>query len=222
MGGHGLGSGGFRSGPTGLGLREAQGQEKKPQVVLGREDDVLRPITLNALKGCLVGNEEENVLGLGPEVVGAAGGGYSKGPKSSVPKSRALEESSIGKTREQRGDEDPLEGMSRATLSLEALEVVERVTFTNEAQFAEASRYVNSPSFFVRGRDLSSSTPSRFGRTVAKGGSLGRLASVNGREEHNPLSIILANGRTWEMASEGEKSLAEEGVGVRMRGCFRI
>ena len=169
-----------------------------------------------------MGSEEENVLGFGPEVVGAAGGGYSKGPKSSVPKSRALEESSIGKAREERGDEDPLEGMSRATLSLEALEVVERVTFTNEAQFAEASRYVNSPSFFVRGRDLSSSTPSRFGRTVAKGGSLGRLASVNGREEHNPLSIILANGRTWEMASEGEKSLAEEGVGVRMRGCFRI
>ena len=70
-------------------------------MVLGREDDVLRPITLNALKVCLVGSEEENVLGLGPEVVGAAGGGYSKGLKSSVPKSRALEESSIGKAREE-------------------------------------------------------------------------------------------------------------------------
>ena len=81
--------------------------------------------------------------------------------------------------------------------------MVERATFTNEAQFAEASRYVNSPSFFMGGRDLSSSTPSRFGRTVAKGGSLGKLASVNGREEQNPLSIILANGRTWEMVSEG-------------------
>ena len=36
---------------------------------------------------------------------------------------------------------------------------------------------------------------------------------MDGGEEQNPLSIILANGRTWEMAFEGEKSLAEEGVG---------
>ncbi|RVW83895.1 hypothetical protein CK203_042030 [Vitis vinifera] len=197
LGGHGLGLGGFKSGPTGLGLGEAQGHEKEPQVVLGREDDVLRLIALNALKGCLVGCEEEYVLGLGPEVVGVAGEGYSTRPESSVPNSRASEESSIGKAREERGDEDPLEGISRATLSLEALEVVKRATFTKEALFAEASRGV-------------------------KGGSLGGLASVDGGEEQNPLNIILANGRTWEMAFEGEKSLAEEGVGVRMRRCFRI
>ena len=174
--------GGFKSGPTGLGLGEAQGHEKEPQVVLGREDDVLRLIALNALKGCLVGCEEENVLGLRPEVVGVAGEGYSTRPESSVPNSRASEESSIGKAREERGDEDPLEGISRATFSLEALEVVKRATFTKEALFAEASRYVDSPLFFVGGRDLSSFTPSRFRWVVVKGGEGGvsRRVSLRG------------------------------------------
>ena len=60
--------------------------------------------------------------------------------------------------------------MSRAALLLEALEVVEKATFADEALFAEASKYVDSPSFFVGGRDLSSFTPSGFGLAMAKGG----------------------------------------------------
>ena len=39
------------------------------------------------------------------------------------------------------------------------------------------------------------------------------LTSVDGGEEPNLLSIILADGRSGEMTSEGEKTLVEEGVG---------
>lgn len=60
--------------------------------------------------------------------------------------------------------------MSRVALSLEVLEVVERATFTDEALCAETSRYIDSLSFFMGGRDLSSSTPSGFDRVVEKGG----------------------------------------------------
>ena len=49
-----------------------------------------------------MGCEEENDLGLRPKVVGVAEGGSSKGLESSVPKSRALEGSSISKVREER------------------------------------------------------------------------------------------------------------------------
>ena len=97
--------------------------------------------------------------------------------------------------------------MSRAALLLEALEVVEKATFADEALFAEAAKYVDSPSFFVGGRDLSSFTPSGFGLAMAKRGSFGGLASVGG-EEQTLLSIILVDGRSWE------KSLVE----VRVEG----
>ena len=74
--------------------------------------------------------------------------------------------------------------MARVALSLEALEVVESATITDETLFAEASRYIDSPSFFMGGRPLSSSIPSsRFCRAVAKSGSFGGLASVDGGEE---------------------------------------
>ena len=46
--------------------------------------------------------KKKNDLGLGPKVVGTAEGGSSKGLESSVPKSRALEGSSISKVREER------------------------------------------------------------------------------------------------------------------------
>ena len=44
--------------------------------------------------------EEVDDLGLGPEVDGVAGGGFSKGPPSLVPKSRAQEGSSLENVRE--------------------------------------------------------------------------------------------------------------------------
>lgn len=84
--------------------------------------------------------------------------------------------------------------------------MVERATFIDEALYAEASRYIDSPSFFIGGRDLYSSTPSGFDRVVENGGSLGGLASVDDGKEQNPLSIILLNGRSWEMTFEGEIS----------------
>lgn len=75
-------------------------------------------------------------MGLGLEFVGTTRGDDSNGPKSSTSISRALEESSSGKDREENKDEDLLEGMSRVDLSLKALEVVERTTFTDEALYA--------------------------------------------------------------------------------------
>ena len=153
-------------------------------------------------------------MGLGPEVVGAMGGGDLIRPESSVPFFRALDEFLLSKAREESGDEDPLVGLTRAALSLEALEVVERASLTNKALFVEASRYVETLSFSVGGRELSFSTHSSgFSRVVTKEGSFDGLASVDGEEEQNPLSIILADGRSGKMASKGEKTLDEEGVG---------
>lgn len=68
-------------------------------MVLGQEVDVLRPIALNSLKGCLVGSEEEFFLGLGSEVVGTTREDDSNEPESSISISRAPEESLIGKDR---------------------------------------------------------------------------------------------------------------------------
>ncbi|RVW66494.1 hypothetical protein CK203_066074 [Vitis vinifera] len=77
------------------------------------------------------------------------------GPESSVPFFRALDEFLLSKAREESGDEDPLVGLTRAALSLEALEVVERASLTNKALFVEASKYVETLSFSVGGRELS-------------------------------------------------------------------
>ncbi|RVW73524.1 hypothetical protein CK203_060047 [Vitis vinifera] len=87
-----------------------------------------------------------------------------------------------------------------------ALEVVERASLIDEDLFAEASRYVETLSFSVGGRELSFSTSSSgFGRVVMKEGSFGGLTSVDGGEEPNLLSIILADGRSGEMTSEGRR-----------------
>ena len=42
---------------------------------------------------------------------------------------------------------------------------------------------------------------------------LGGLVAADGAGDQNPLSIILVDGSAWEMASKGEKNLAEERVG---------
>ena len=92
--------------------------------------------------------------------------------------------------------------------------MVERALLIDEALFVEASRYVETILFFMRGRELFfSSRSSRFGRVVMKEGSFSGLTSMDGGEKQNPLSIILADDRSREMASEREKTLAEEGVG---------
>lgn len=51
-------------------------------------------------------------------------------------------------------------------------------------------------------------------------GIFGGLASMDGGEEQNPLSIILVDGRSWNMAFEGEKSLVE-GVRVEDMGLLQ-
>ncbi|RVW69927.1 MOB kinase activator-like 1A [Vitis vinifera] len=93
---------------------------------------------------------------------------------------------------EAQGQDKELQvGMTTAAMPLEALEVVERASLTDEALCAA----------------------SRFGWVVTKGGSFGGLAFVDGGEEQIPLSIILVDGNFGEMASEGGKTMAGEGVG---------
>lgn len=55
--------------------------------------------------------------------------------KPLVPFSRVQIEFSISKVKGTSGDDDPLIGMTRVAMPLEALEVVERVSMTEEALF---------------------------------------------------------------------------------------
>lgn len=94
--------------------------------------------------------------------------------------------------------------------------MVDRAAITDEALLAEVSRYDNSPSFFVGVRVLSFSLPSSgFGwaLVVSESFGLGGLVAADGAGDQNLLSIILVDGSAWEMASKGEKNLAEERVG---------
>ena len=101
---------------------------------------------------------------------------------------------------------DPLVGLTRTALSLETLEVVERASLIDGDLFVEASRYIETLSFSLGGRELSFSTSSSgFCRVVMKEGPFGGLTSVDGGEEPNLLSIILADGRSGEMTSEGRR-----------------
>ena len=59
----------------------------------------------------------------------------------------------------------------------------------------------------------SSSLSSGFARVGAKEATLSGLISVTEGEEQLPLSIILADGSTGEMDTEGEKSLGGDGRG---------
>ena len=138
---------------------------------------VFKPIALNYLKRC---NKGELVVGLGPKVVGAMGGGDLIWPKPPLPFSRALDEFFLSKAREESGDEDPLVGLTRAALSLKALKVVERASLIDETLFAEASKYVETLSFSMGGRELSFSTSSsRFGQVVMNEGSFGGLTFMD-------------------------------------------
>ena len=155
-------------------------------------------------------------MGLGLEKVGLVGGELFKGPAFSVSKARAPEVSSTGKEREERGDKDLFGGASREVSLSKTVGVVDRAAITDEALLAEVSRYDNSPSFFVGVRVLSFSLPSSgFGRAlvVSESFGLGGLVAADGAGDQNPLSIILVDGSAWEMASKGEKNLAEERVG---------
>ena len=79
---------------------------------------------------------------------------------------------------------------------------------TDEALRVEASKYVDIPSFSVGGRVLSSSSlSSGFVRAGAKEAASAGLIAVNEGDEQLPLSIILADGSTGEMDTEGEKSI---------------
>ena len=92
-------------------------------------------------------------------------------------------------------------------------QTTERGHLTDKALCEEASRYVDPRSFPMGGRELSSSTPSVFGRVVLNEGSFGGLASVVNGEEQIPLRIILADGSNGELVSKGEKFVASESVG---------
>lgn len=139
--------------------------------------------------------------------------GLFYGDDAPVSLPRARSEQSISKVRGASGDEDPLVRFSRETLSLVTSQATERRRLTDEALCEEASRYVDPRSFPMGVRELSSSTPSVFGRVVLNEGSFGGLASVVNEEEQIPLRIILADGSNGELVSKGEKFVASESVG---------
>ena len=164
-------------------------------------------------------------MGLGPEGSDAVGGGVLYGEESFVIRPRAQSVSSISKERGVSGDADPFVGMTRVVLPMEVSAVMKRGSMTDEALCDEASRYVETLSLSVGGRELSSSTlSSRFDRARMKEGAFAGLASVIDGEEQLPLSIILADGSNGELVTEGEKSLGGEGKegGLRLRICYRI
>ena len=162
-------------------------------------------------------------MGLGPEGSDAAGGGVLYGEESFVIRPRAQSVSSISKERGISGDADPFVDMTRVVLPMEVSAVMKRGSMTDEALCDEASRYVETLSLSVGGRELSSSTlSSRFDRARMKKGAFAGLASVIDGEEQLPLSIILVDGSNGELVTEGEKFLGGEGGGVRLRICYRI
>ncbi|KAL6321189.1 hypothetical protein AAG906_015533 [Vitis piasezkii] len=91
--------------------------------------------------------------------------------------------------------------------------MMDRGLLTDEALCGEASRYVDLCYIPMGGRDLSSPSPSSFGRVTLNEGSIGVSVSEVNEEEQTPLSIILADGSNGVLASKGEKPVAGEGSG---------
>ncbi|RVW77811.1 hypothetical protein CK203_054452 [Vitis vinifera] len=73
----------------------------------------------------------------------------------------------------------------------------------------------------IGGRNLSSSSPSSFGRVTLNEGSFGCSASVVNEEEQTPLSIILIDDSNGVLASKGEKPMAGEGAGGEFEGLLQ-
>ncbi|RVW45833.1 hypothetical protein CK203_086256 [Vitis vinifera] len=104
------------------------------------------------------------------------------------------------------GDVDPFVGMSRDPKPLEVSEVG-RGEMTNEALRVEASSMSTSLRFLWGGGALFFFSSSGFVRAGAKEAASAGLIAVNEGDEQLPLSIILADGSTGEMDTEGEKSI---------------
>ncbi|RVW44881.1 hypothetical protein CK203_109633 [Vitis vinifera] len=89
--------------------------------------------------------------------------------------------------------------------------MMDRGLLTDEALCEEAFRYVDLCYIPMGGQDLSSPSPSSFGRVTLNEGSIGVSVSEVNEEEQTPLSIILADGSNGVLASKGEKPVAGEG-----------
>ncbi|KAL6331568.1 hypothetical protein AAG906_011508 [Vitis piasezkii] len=180
---------------------EVSGEETDERARVGGSVDLVgggREPSSNSLNVLGFGSEGlccgPNVLsgvGFGSVGVDAKGEGAFYGDEAPVSLPRARSEQSISKVRGASGGDDPLVG------------------------------YVDPRSFPMRGRELSSSTSSVFGRVVLNEGSLDGLAFVVNGEEQIPLRIILADGSNGELVSKGEKSVVGEGVGGEFEGLLQ-
>ncbi|RVW29093.1 hypothetical protein CK203_112343 [Vitis vinifera] len=126
-----------------------------------------------------------------------------------------------GASRGASGEADPLVGLPRDSTMLCSSQLMVWGHLTDETLCEEASKYVDLCFIPVGGRNLSSSSPSSFGRVTLNEGSFGCSASVVNEEEQTPLSIILIDDSNGVLASKGEKPMAGEGAGGEFEGLLQ-
>ncbi|RVX06893.1 hypothetical protein CK203_015021 [Vitis vinifera] len=127
----------------------------------------------------------------------------------------------LGASRDASGEADPLVGLTKDSTMLCSSQLMDWGHLTDEAFCEEASRYVDLCFIPLGGQDLSSSSPSSFGRVTLNEGSFGGSASEVNEEEQTPLSIILVDGSNRVLASKGEKPVAGEGARGEFEGLLQ-
>ena len=202
-------------GPSALSCGEAQDFCLESWVVLGR---VPRPDPLSLREG--VSGEA-----CGPVLVGALEDGafYGNEIPISPPRARFLQSPPVsrGASQDARGEADPLVGLPRDSMTRVSSQMMNRGLLTDEALCEEASRYVDLFHIPMGGQDLSSPSPSSFGRVTLNEGSIGVSVSEVNEKEQTPLSIILADGSNGVLASKGERPVAREGLGGEFEGMLQ-
>ena len=206
-------------GPSALSCGEAQGFCLVSWVVLGRTP---RP---GHLKDPLSNREGVSGEACGPVRAVAMGEGafYGNETPISPPRARVMQSPSKirGASRDASGEADPLVGLPRDSTMLCSSQLMDWGHLTDEEFCEEASRYVDLCFIPLGGQDLSSSSPSSFGRVTLNEGSFGGSASEVNEEEQTPLSIILVDGSNRVLASKGEKPVAGEGARGEFEGLLQ-
>ena len=206
-------------GPSALSCGEAQGPCLASRVVLSRDP---RP---SHLKGPLSIREGVSGEACGPVRAIAIEEGAFYGNQSPISpyRDRVMQSPSKikGASRGASGEADPLVGLPRDSTMLCSSQLMVWGHLTDETLCEEASKYVDLCFIPVGGRNLSSSSPSSFGRVTLNEGSFGCSASVVNEEEQTPLSIILIDDSNGVLASKGEKPMAGEGAGGEFEGLLQ-
>ncbi|RVW34960.1 hypothetical protein CK203_098267 [Vitis vinifera] len=181
-------------GPSALSCGEAQDFGLVSRVALSRDP---RPSPLSLREG--VSGEAYGPIQVGDLEDGAF---YGNETPISLPRARFLQSPPVsrGASQDARGEADPLVGLPRDS----------RLPGTSISVL-----------FLWGGRDLSSPSPSSFGRVTLNEGSIDVSVSEVNEEEQTPLSIILVDGSNGVLASKGEKPVAEEGLGGEFEGMLQ-